>query len=64
MSRLRSRQLKLDGAVPTKISDMKDGEVRVTVGGIYSRVGNQVLFESWDAVYLTTSTTTTTTTST
>ena len=62
MPRLRPRQVKLDGATPADVSDMKDGEVRTTTSGIYARVGNQVLFESWDAVYLTTSTTTTTTT--
>lgn len=62
MSRLRSRQVKLDGTTPAEVSDMADGEVRLTTAGIYARVGNQVLFESWDAVYLTTSTTTTTTT--
>jgi hypothetical protein len=62
MARVRSRQVKLDGATPVDVSDMKDGEVRLTTSGIYARVGDQVLFESWDAVYLTTSTTTTTTT--
>jgi len=62
MPRLRSRQVKLDGTAPTDVSDMKDGEVRLTTAGMYARVGNQVLFESWDAIYLTTSTTTTTTT--
>lgn len=62
MPRLRPRQVKLDGAEPTQVSDMKDGEVRLTTGGMYARVGDQVLFESWDAVFLTTSTTTTTTT--
>ena len=63
MARLRSRQVKLDGTTPADVSDMKDGEVRLTTSGIYARVGNQVLFEGWDALYLTTSTTTTTTTS-
>ncbi len=62
MPRLRPRQLKLDGPVPVEVSDLKDGEVRLHVDGMYARVGDQVLFESWDAVYLTTSTTTTTTT--
>ncbi len=62
MPRLRPRQLKLDGTTPAQVSDLKDGEVRLTTGGMYARVGNQILFESWDAVYLTTSTTTTTTT--
>ena len=62
MPRLGPRQLKLDGITPAQVSDLKDGEVRLTTSGMYARVGDQVLFESWDAVYLTTSTTTTTTT--
>ena len=62
MPRLRPRQLKLDGDTPVAVSDLKDGEVRLTTAGMYARVGDQILFESWDAVYLTTSTTTTTTT--
>ena len=62
MPRLRPRQLKLDGTTPAQVSDLKDGEVRLTTSGMYARVGDQILFESWDAVYLTTSTTTTTTT--
>ncbi len=62
MPRLRPRQLKLDGPVPAQVSDLKDGEVRLHINGIYARVGDQVLFESWDAEFLTTSTTTTTTT--
>jgi len=62
MPRLRPRQLKLDGTTPVAVSDLKDGEVRLTTSGMYARVGDQILFESWDAVYLTTSTTTTTTT--
>ncbi len=61
MPRLRPRQIKLDGTVPTQVSDMKDGEVRLHINGIYARVGNQITFESWDSpIYLTTSTTTTT----
>jgi hypothetical protein len=60
MPRLRPRQVKLDGAEPTVVSDMKEGEVRFTTGGMYARVGDQILFESWDAVFLTTTTTTTT----
>ena len=62
MPRLRPRQLKLDGTTPVQVSDLKDGEVRLTTSGMYARVGDQILFESWDAVFLTTSTTTTTTT--
>jgi hypothetical protein len=62
MARLRPRQLKLDGDTPLAVSDLKDGEVRLTVEGLYARVGNQILKESWDVLYLTTSTTTTTTT--
>ena len=62
MPRLRPRQVKLDGITPVSVSDLKDGEVRLTTSGMYARVGDQILFESWDAVYLTTSTTTTTTT--
>ncbi len=62
MPRLRPRQLKLDGDKPVAVSDLKDGEVRLHTDGIYARVGNQVLLDSWTGIYLTTTTTTTTTT--
>ncbi len=47
MEKPRSRHVKLDEAVPTKVSDMKDGELRISLTGIYGRVGNQILFADW-----------------
>lgn len=44
---IRGWQIDFNKSVPAKVSDMKDGEWRMTEGGIYARVGNQVLQKSW-----------------
>ena len=41
--RTLGKNIKIDGAAPTKVSDMKDGELRVTGDTIYGRVGDQIL---------------------
>ncbi len=61
--RTLGKNIKVDGNVPVKVSDMKDGEIRVVSQAIYGRVGNQILSISL-GIFLPTTTTTTTTTTT
>jgi hypothetical protein len=44
--RIRGRNIHLLGT-PTKVEDMKDGEVRMDIDSIYGRIGNQVLKKDW-----------------
>ena len=48
----RSGNFNFSETAPTKVSDMKEGEMIATSDGIYARVGNQVLFESWGVEYI------------
>ena len=60
--RVRSRQLKFDDTIPVQVSDMRDGEIRVTDTEMYARVGDQILSMTFSTTLLFTTTTTTTTT--
>lgn len=44
--RVKGHNINFNESAPTKVSDMKEGEIRVTVDGIYARIGNQILYES------------------
>lgn len=41
--RVKGKNINFSKTAPTKVSDMEEGEIRVTADGIYGRVGNQVL---------------------
>ena len=44
--RVKGHNINFNASAPTKVSDMREGEIRITTDGIYARVGNQVLYES------------------
>ena len=46
MGRVKGRDINLSGA-PTKVSDMKNGELILAEDGILGRVGDQVLIKEW-----------------
>lgn len=45
-TRVQPRQINFYKAAPTKVSDMKDGEMRLADDQMYGRVGDQVLLKS------------------
>ena len=44
--RAKGHNINFNESAPTKVSDMKDGEVLTTSDGVYGRVGSQVLFSA------------------
>lgn len=50
--RTLSKNIKIDGAAPTSVEEMKQGELRLEEGGIFGRVGNQVLQKEWPVTLL------------
>ncbi len=49
---VKGKNIKIDGVVPLTVEEMKDGELRVAEGGIFGRVGNQVLQKDWPVTLL------------
>ncbi len=49
-ARCRGRQVNFSKTAPTKVSDMKDGEMRVTPVGVYARIGDQILYSFADVL--------------
>lgn len=49
--RIRGKDINFSQSVPTKVSDMKNGEIRVTSDGYYARVGNQILYNFADTIW-------------
>jgi hypothetical protein len=45
--RIRSGNVTFGDSAPTSVEEMKEGEIRITLEGIYGRVGDQILTCDW-----------------
>ncbi len=45
--RTLGRHIKVDDTLPASVEEMKDGEIRVGVNGLFARVGDQILRSEW-----------------
>ena len=52
--RVKGKHIITNVGAPTKVSDMKEGEMRSDATSLYGRVGNQILHKDWVAQELST----------